>query len=933
MPETSRECVVCLLDETSFTVPVLGNLMGNELLDMAASHVSIKEKEYFGLYTDGDGFKNWLELDKPVLDPSQDLPKGSGSVKIHFAFKYFVDDLRLLTDFMTVELLYLQCRHAVMKGEICSDDDTIFELAACAMQSQFGQIRSEPEAKQQLKSFPIIPSHVFKRVSVAQCEDFILEYYRMLRNLSRGEAIYKYLEIILSLPMYSMHFFEVKDKKDVALWLGVGPDGICQCPHSNRNDPDYRFQWLQLQNIYYRDRKFSMEVYQSNKPSKKGVGFGPVIVHAWHGANSKVVMAIWKMARDQHVFYRSKRTNRNPHIGMNQTEISRQLNKLHRANISPNSSQSSLSIESAKSNQTQASAEAVAAAKAAQSEMYSALLARRQILMSEFERKAARYKEILVKEMQITGIPPEGLTAEEIEKMRKKFGVSFKFSKFVLDDNLGSGDEVEQLEKQLEVQSSIIEASKTLLEQANNRKLKKDRKKEIKQMENRYQELEQRLCDLKRHNGGSTLSGGTRFYGESPGSVPVSRRRSGTPGGASIDDNFLASMIFDTPTKPKNSPGGLQKSPHHKSTSALSDVQMTSPTSAKLHPSPAPSKGKSYTLSVTESSSYLSSIGGYTDEYELSPSSSIASGSASFVSSSGAGGQQIRGTPGYNQVGVGGGDTSLGGHSMDLADEILQHFSGEDQRLHHSRSPTGSYNSAHKGGDHAPHHIDLPVSSSPISRYKRASSPTIGLPTETSRHQFAPSHDNQPHHHHSGSGHSSRGGPHVEARRSHSPDYPPGGSGGGNNNNPPYSHAAVASGYHQKSLIPQKVGAPPNQHSYQQQRSVGGVPPHNHFHQGGGSHEIDPREAQRRYLAQGSKTMPNPSRTNPLSPSGNSGSATSAVAVGAVPGTGPAGEGPGGQPPSQRGPRKASDQEMGLLEVLNMWDKSNKNPFGDGTLV
>ena len=26
-----------------------------------------------------------------------------------------------------------------------------------------------------------------------------------------------------------------------------------------------RYQWLQLQNIYYRDRKFSMEVYQSTK--------------------------------------------------------------------------------------------------------------------------------------------------------------------------------------------------------------------------------------------------------------------------------------------------------------------------------------------------------------------------------------------------------------------------------------------------------------------------------------------------------------------------------------------------------------------------------------------------------------------------------------------------------------------------------------------
>ncbi len=109
--------------------------------------------------------------------------------------------------------------------------------------------------------------------------------------------------------------------------------------------------------------------------------------------------------------------------GMNLTEISRQLNKFHHTNMSPSSSQSSLSIDSAKSNQTQgachtstapapfmvnnschiccvlASAEAMAAARAAQQEMYTALLARRTTLLAEFEMKAARYKEILIKEM------------------------------------------------------------------------------------------------------------------------------------------------------------------------------------------------------------------------------------------------------------------------------------------------------------------------------------------------------------------------------------------------------------------------------------------------------------------------------------------------------------------------------------------------------
>ena len=45
----------------------------------------------------------------------------------------------------------------------------------------------------------------------------MLKYYRLMRTLSCGEAIFKYLEIILTLPMYSVHYFEVK----------VGPFGIC----------------------------------------------------------------------------------------------------------------------------------------------------------------------------------------------------------------------------------------------------------------------------------------------------------------------------------------------------------------------------------------------------------------------------------------------------------------------------------------------------------------------------------------------------------------------------------------------------------------------------------------------------------------------------------------------------------------------------------
>ncbi len=50
-------------------------------------------------------------------------------------------------------------------------------------------------------------------------EERVLYYYRMLRSLSRGEAIYKYLDIISSLPMYSMHYFDVKVSLYVHLYI------------------------------------------------------------------------------------------------------------------------------------------------------------------------------------------------------------------------------------------------------------------------------------------------------------------------------------------------------------------------------------------------------------------------------------------------------------------------------------------------------------------------------------------------------------------------------------------------------------------------------------------------------------------------------------------------------------------------------------------
>ena len=59
-------------------------------------------------------------------------------------------------------------------------------------------------------------------------ESAVVQYYRMMQNLSRGEAIIKYLEIIQSLPMFAMHYFEVKVCVCVCVCV-CGCVGMCVC--------------------------------------------------------------------------------------------------------------------------------------------------------------------------------------------------------------------------------------------------------------------------------------------------------------------------------------------------------------------------------------------------------------------------------------------------------------------------------------------------------------------------------------------------------------------------------------------------------------------------------------------------------------------------------------------------------------------------------
>ena len=100
------------------------------------------------------------------------------------------------------------------------------------------------------------------------------------------------MKIVENLPTYGIHYYEVKDKSGLPWWLGLSYKGISLYDHNDKRVPrrvsltltrDFLhqnkqyiiisvncfrcqvFAWKQLENLYFRDRKFSIEVHDPKR--------------------------------------------------------------------------------------------------------------------------------------------------------------------------------------------------------------------------------------------------------------------------------------------------------------------------------------------------------------------------------------------------------------------------------------------------------------------------------------------------------------------------------------------------------------------------------------------------------------------------------------------------------------------------------------------
>ncbi|XP_067907642.1 FERM domain-containing protein 4B isoform X1 [Heterodontus francisci] len=478
-----RHCQVNLLDGRKLELLVQPKLLSRELLDLVASHFNLKEKEYFGItFIDDTGQSNWLQLDRRVLD--HDLPRKTGPVALFFSVKFYIENISFLKDITTVELFFLNAKSSIYKGDIEVDSETVFELAAYVLQETKGDYISDENAREELKKLPALPTRALQEhPSLAYCEDRVINYYKKLKGRSRGQAIVNYMTVVEALPTYGIHYYGVKDKQGIPWWLGIGCKGIGQYDFHDKVKPRKIFQWKQLENLYFREKKFAVEVHDPRRVplSRRTFGQTGLVVNTWY-ASTSLIKSIWVMAISQHQFYLDRKQSKAKipsarslsDIAMDLTDagMSKASKLTNVDGKNPIITASNGSLISSGSQDSELSDEQ-------KKEKLIELRQRQSTLQDTLNQRMEELKKICLREAELTGKLPKEypqMSGEDLPRVRRRVGTTFK-----LDDTLLQSEEdpyLQDLENKFIIQQKIVEAARKL---ANDHEVCKNVKKKRKQ--------------------------------------------------------------------------------------------------------------------------------------------------------------------------------------------------------------------------------------------------------------------------------------------------------------------------------------------------------------------------------------------------------------------------------------------------------------------
>ncbi|XP_061843634.1 ezrin a [Nerophis lumbriciformis] len=265
MPKTVNVRVTTMDAELEFSFHP--NTTGKQLFDQVARTIGLRETWYFGLqFVDGKGFLMWLNSDKKVM--SQDVKKET-PLQFKLRAKYYPEDVseELIQD-VTRRLFYLQVKEDVLGEDIYCPPESAVLLASYAIQAKYGEYKKSVHHNGYMTSERLLSRRVLEQHSLSkeQWEDKIQVWHEEHGCMLKEEAMIEYLKIAQDLEMYGINYFEIKNKKNTDLWLGVDALGLNIYEKDDRMTPKIGFPWSEIRNISFNDKKFIIKPIDKKSP-------------------------------------------------------------------------------------------------------------------------------------------------------------------------------------------------------------------------------------------------------------------------------------------------------------------------------------------------------------------------------------------------------------------------------------------------------------------------------------------------------------------------------------------------------------------------------------------------------------------------------------------------------------------------------------------
>ncbi|XP_010778399.1 FERM domain-containing protein 4B-like [Notothenia coriiceps] len=232
-------------------------------------------------------------------------------------------------------------------------------------------------------------------------------------------------------------------EEGLALWetlkIQYKPEGIQQ---GFKNQKTTLYQWKQLENLYFREKKFAVEVNDPHRRTvtKRTFGQTGLVIHTWYASHS-LIKTIWVMAISQHQFYLDRKQSKSQMTTTRSSgDIAMDLTEICAPRI--------IKLSSLENQLIMASNGSLISAGSADSEVTDEqkkdkvvdLKNKQKNLQETLKEKLEELKKICLREAELTGKLPKEYplaTGEKAPPVRRRVGTEFKLDDLFPYDEVG----------------------------------------------------------------------------------------------------------------------------------------------------------------------------------------------------------------------------------------------------------------------------------------------------------------------------------------------------------------------------------------------------------------------------------------------------------------------------------------------------------------